>query len=125
MLKPLSIRSVTRSSACGITIDDIQRAVAEQFEVDLMDLRQKNNHHAMVAPRQIAMYLSRLLTAASLPEIDRKFGSKHHTTVMYSIQKVDEERLIDRNLNISLEKLQNSLRREWPVRTDEPTLPLL
>ncbi len=113
MLKPLSIRSVARSSACGITIDDIQRAVAEQFEVNLMDLRRKNNHHAVVLPRQIAMYLSRLLTAASLPEIGRRFGGKHHTTVMYSIQKFDEERLIDTSLNTSLERLQNSLRREW------------
>ncbi len=67
MLKPLSIRSIARSSVYGITIDSIQRAVAEEFGVDIVDLKGKNNHHAVVAPRQIAMYLSRILTAASLP----------------------------------------------------------
>ncbi len=112
MLKPLSIHSISRSSACGITIDDIQRAVAEQFDVDIVDLKRKSNQHAVVVPRQIAMYLSRLLTAASLPEIGRRFGDKHHTTVMYSIQKVDERRMGDNSLNISLEKLQNLLCRE-------------
>ncbi len=58
MLKPLSIRSIARSSACGITIEDIQGAVAEQFDVDVVDLKRKSNHHAIVVPRQIAMYLS-------------------------------------------------------------------
>ncbi len=113
MLKSRSIRSIARSSACGITIDDIQRAVAEQFDVDIVGLKEKSNHHAVVAPRQIAMYLSRVLTVASLPEIGRRFGGKHHTTVMYSIKKVNEQRLSDKSLDISLEKLQNLLRREW------------
>jgi chromosomal replication initiator protein len=113
MLKPLSIRSIARSSACGITIEDIQGAVAEQFDVDVVDLKRKSNHHAIVVPRQIAMYLSWLLTAASLTKIGRSFGGKHHTTVMYSIQKVAEQHLSNKNLNVSLEKLQNLLRREW------------
>jgi len=113
VLKPLSIRSIARSSVCGITIDDIQKAVAEQFDVDVVDLKRKSNQHAVVVPRQIAMYLSRILTAASLPEIGRRFGGKHHATVMYSIQRVDEQHLSDKNLNVSLEKLQNVLRREY------------
>ncbi len=113
MLKSYSIRSLARSSSCGVTIDDIQRAVAERFDVDLVDLTRKSNQHALVVPRQIAMYLSRILTASTLREIGRRFGGKHHTTVMYSIKRVDEEHMRDHNLTISLEKLRDLLRREW------------
>ena len=54
------------------------------------DLKQKNNSRNVVVPRQIAMYLAKQMTEASLPEIGRQFGNKHHTTVMHSIGKIDE-----------------------------------
>jgi chromosomal replication initiator protein len=60
-------------------------------------------------PRQIAMYLAKQLTEASLPEIGRQFGGKHHTTVMHSIGKIDEQRRNDKNLNSTLNKLQETL----------------
>ncbi|MGB9148286.1 MAG: chromosomal replication initiator protein DnaA, partial [Acidobacteriaceae bacterium] len=63
-----------------ITIESIQRAVAEQFGMRVAELKQKNNSRAVVVPRQIAMYLAKQLTEASLPEIGRQFGGKHHTT---------------------------------------------
>jgi chromosomal replication initiator protein len=75
-----------------ITIDAIQKAVAENFAMRVSELKQKNNSRAVVVPRQIAMYLAKNLTEASLPEIGRQFGGKHHTTVMHSIGKIDELR---------------------------------
>ena len=68
-----------------ITIEAIQRAVAEQFGMRVAELKQKNNSRQIVVPRQIAMYLAKQMTEASLPEIGRQFGGKHHTTVMHSI----------------------------------------
>ena len=75
-----------------ITIEAIQRAVSENFGMRLADLKQKNNSRNVVVPRQIAMYLAKQMTEASLPEIGRQFGNKHHTTVMHSIAKIDEQR---------------------------------
>jgi chromosomal replication initiator protein len=92
-----------------ITIESIQRAVAEQFGMRVAELKQKNNSRAIVVPRQIAMYLAKQLTEASLPEIGRQFGGKHHTTVMHSIGKIDEQRRNDKNLNSTLNKLQETL----------------
>jgi chromosomal replication initiator protein len=92
-----------------ITIEAIQRAVAEQFGMRVSELKQKNNSRAVVVPRQIAMYLAKQLTEASLPEIGRQFGGKHHTTVMHSIGKIDEQRRNDKNLNSTLNKLQETL----------------
>jgi chromosomal replication initiator protein len=60
-------------------------------------------------PRQIAMYLAKNLTEASLPEIGRQFGGKHHTTVMHSIGKIDELRRTDKDLNRTINKLQEIL----------------
>jgi chromosomal replication initiator protein len=92
-----------------ITIESIQRAVAEQFGMRVAELKQKNNSRAVVVPRQIAMYLAKQLTEASLPEIGRQFGGKHHTTVMHSISKIDEQRRTDKNLNGMINKLQETL----------------
>lgn len=92
-----------------VTIEAIQRAVAEQFGMRVADLKQKNNSRNVVVPRQIAMYLAKQMTEASLPEIGRQFGNKHHTTVMHSIGKIDEQRRTDKDLNSILGKLQDVL----------------
>ncbi len=92
-----------------ITIEAIQRAVAEQFGMKIADLKQKNNSRNVVVPRQIAMYLAKQMTEASLPEIGRQFGNKHHTTVMHSIAKIDEQRRSDKDLHRTLSKLQDVL----------------
>jgi len=92
-----------------ITIEAIQRAVAEQFGMRITELKQKDNSRAVVVPRQIAMYLAKQMTEASLPEIGRQFGGKHHTTVMHSIGKIDEQRRTDKSLNNTLNKLQEIL----------------
>jgi chromosomal replication initiator protein len=92
-----------------ITIEAIQRAVAEQFGMRVADLKQKNNSRNVVVPRQIAMFLAKQMTEASLPEIGRQFGNKHHTTVMHSISKIDEQRRNDKDLHRTLTKLQDVL----------------
>ena len=92
-----------------ITIESIQRAVSENFGMRVVDLKQKNNSRNVVVPRQIAMYLAKQMTEASLPEIGRQFGNKHHTTVMHSISKIDELRRADKDLHRTLNKLQEQL----------------
>lgn len=88
-----------------ITIDSVQKAVAERFSIKPLQLKEKSNRKEIVVPRQIAMYLVKELTRASLPEIGRAFGGKHHTTVIHSINKIDAQRREDIDLN----KLINSL----------------
>ncbi len=92
-----------------ITIEAIQRTVAEHFGMKVPELKQKNNSRQIVVPRQIAMYLAKQMTEASLPEIGRQFGGKHHTTVMHSIAKIDEQRRQDKDLNRTVNKLMESL----------------
>jgi chromosomal replication initiator protein DnaA len=92
-----------------ITIDSIQKAVAEQFGLRVAEIKQKNNSRSIVFPRQIAMYLAKHLTEASLPEIGRQFGGKHHTTVMHSIDKIEEQRKSDKDLNRVLNKVTETL----------------
>ena len=92
-----------------ITIEAIQRAVAEQFGMRVPELKQKNNSRQIVVPRQIAMYLAKQMTEASLPEIGRQFGGKHHTTVMHSIAKIEEQKRQDKDLARTLNKLMETL----------------
>jgi len=82
-----------------ITMDSVLRAVADQFQLQPAQLKQKTNTQKIVFPRQIAMYLIKELTHSSLPEIGRVFGGKHHTTVLHSIHKIDEQRQKDADLN--------------------------
>jgi chromosomal replication initiator protein len=92
-----------------ITIEAIQRTVSEHFGMKVSELKQKNNSRSVVVPRQIAMFLAKQMTEASLPEIGRQFGGKHHTTVMHSIGKIDEEKRTDKDLNRTLNKLTETL----------------
>ncbi|HTC92924.1 MAG TPA: chromosomal replication initiator protein DnaA [Terriglobales bacterium] len=92
-----------------ITIESIQKAVAEQFGLRVSEIKAKNNSRAIVYPRQIAMYLTKHLTEASLPEIGRQFGGKHHTTVMHSVEKIEEQRQSDKDLNRLLNKITETL----------------
>jgi chromosomal replication initiator protein len=93
------------------TIEAIQRAVAELFGLIEQELKQKSTRRTVTVPRQIAMYLAKQLTSASLPEIGRHFGDKHHTTVMHSIAKVEEQRATDRDLDHVISKLLKTLNR--------------
>src|SRR5882724_2297663 len=103
------LKNFIDSQARRITIDAIQKAVAEQFGLRVIEIKAKSNSRAIVFPRQIAMYLAKQMTEASLPEIGRQFGGKHHTTVMHSIAKIDEMRRSDKSLNSTINKLMETL----------------
>ena len=92
-----------------VTIDAIQKGVAEKFQIRQSQLKEKSNTKKVVYPRQVAMYLVKELTDASLPEIGRAFGGKHHTTVIHSINKIEAARHNDPELNRLLHSLMESL----------------
>jgi len=103
------LKNFIDSQARKVTIESIQKAVAEQFGLRLVEIKAKNNSRSIVYPRQIAMYLAKHLTEASLPEIGRQFGGKHHTTVLHSVDKIEEVRKNDKDLNRLLNKLTEQL----------------
>ncbi len=103
------LKNFIDSQARKVTIESIQKAAAEQFGLRLVEIKAKNNSRAIVYPRQIAMYLAKHLTEASLPEIGRQFGGKHHTTVLHSVEKINKARKDDKDLNRLLNKLTEQL----------------
>jgi chromosomal replication initiator protein len=103
------LKNFIDSQARRVTIESIQKAVAEQFGLRLIEIKAKNNSRAIVYPRQIAMYLAKHLTEASLPEIGRQFGGKHHTTVLHSVEKIEKQRAVDKDLNRLINKMTEQL----------------
>ena len=82
-----------------VTIEIIQKFIADYYNLRMVDLKSKNNSKSVAMPRQIGMYLCKSLTPASLPEIGRSFGGKHHSTVIHSIRKVEDLRKRDTDFN--------------------------
>jgi chromosomal replication initiator protein len=126
LIKLIAYSSVTQSPIClamaqhclkhlssfqerRITIESVQRVTAEYFKLQVSQLKQKCNARHIAEPRQIAMYLVKELTGASLPEIGRAFGGKHHTTVLHSIQKIERQRQQKPELNRVIHKLTDSI----------------
>jgi chromosomal replication initiator protein len=103
------LKNLIDSQIRKVTIESIQRAVSDQFGLRPAEIKARNNSHSIVYPRQIAMYLAKQLTEASLPEIGRQFGGKHHTTVLHSVEKITEARKVDKDLNRLLNKLTEIL----------------
>ena len=85
------LKNIIKPKEDSISIDAIQKVVSNSFNIKTTDIRMKRKYKAYVLPRQIAMYLSRKLTDASLLEIGEKFGGKDHSTVLHSIKKVEEK----------------------------------
>ena len=83
----------------AVTIDMVQKFVANHYELKVADLKSRNNSKAVALPRQVAMYLAKSLTGASLPQIGKSFGGKHHSTVIHSIRKIDERCKRDRDFH--------------------------
>jgi chromosomal replication initiation ATPase DnaA len=104
-----SVYNVDQTPTRTVTIDAIQLAVAELFRMPVAELNGNSSKRAVVVPRQIAMYLAKQLTEASLPEIGREFGGKHHTTVMHSIARIDEQKRNNPAMNTSIETLIETL----------------
>ena len=92
-----------------ITIDNIQKLVAEYFKIRVADLLSSRRTRSITRPRQIAMALSKLLTRHSLPEIGSAFGGRDHTTVLHACRKVEELRSEDRRIDEDVEILERML----------------
>ena len=92
-----------------VTMDSVLRAVADKFQLQPTQLKQKSNSQHIAYPRQVAMYLIKELTHSSLPEIGRMFGGKHHTTVLHSVHKIDKLRQKDADLNRLIHSVIDSL----------------
>jgi len=103
------LRNIIASQEKRVTIDLIQKRVSEHFDLREQDLKVKSNTRAIAFPRQVAMYIVKQLTTASLPEIGRQFGGKHHTTVLHSINKIEELRRSDKDLNRTITRLMDAL----------------
>ncbi len=104
------LRDVLKHEERAVTIDMIQKFVAEYYQLKLADIKSKNNSKSIALPRQVAMYLCKALTSASLPEIGKSFGGKHHSTVIHSIRKVEELRQKDTVFNNLIHTLTESFR---------------
>jgi chromosomal replication initiator protein len=104
------LRNVLQHDERAVTIEVIQKFVADYYQLKLAELKSRNNSKSVAMPRQIAMYLCKTLTNASLPEIGRSFGGKHHSTVIHSIRKIEDLRKRDGDFNTLLNTLSESLR---------------
>ena len=103
------LRDLLRANDRRITIEEIKKRVAEHFNIRLVDMHSARRARAVARPRQVAMYLSKQLTARSLPEIGRKFGGRDHTTVMHAVKKVEELRTTDSSFHEDVELLRRML----------------
>jgi chromosomal replication initiator protein len=92
-------------------IEAIQQHVARKFGMNVEELNQRSTARVVVLPRQLAMYLAKQLTDASLVEIGNHFGGKHHSTVMYSVAKIDQLRRTDPTVSLAIETLLRTLTR--------------
>jgi chromosomal replication initiator protein len=90
-----TLRDLLHTEEKPITIEMIQKFVADHYSLKISEIKAKNNSKSIAVPRQIAMYLTKSLTGASLPEIGKEFGGKHHSTVIHSIRKIDDLRKQD------------------------------
>jgi chromosomal replication initiator protein len=93
------LRNILEHDEKAVTIETIQKYVADYYNLKLTDLKSRNNSKSVAMPRQVAMYLCKSLTHASLPEIGRSFGGKHHSTVIHSIRKVEDLRKKEPDFN--------------------------
>ncbi|MBK1837454.1 chromosomal replication initiator protein DnaA [Azospirillum sp. YIM B02556] len=103
------LHDLLRANDRRVTIDEIQKRVAEHYNIRVADMHSARRARAVARPRQIAMYLAKQLTARSLPEIGRKFGGRDHTTVMHAVKKVDELRATDPSFAEDVELLRRML----------------
>lgn len=104
------LRNIIEEDERGASIEVIQKAVANHYGLKVGDLKSKNNSRNIAVPRQVAMYLCKLLTKASLPEIGREFGGKHHTTVLHSVNKIASLYDTDRDFHRVINSLIASLK---------------
>jgi chromosomal replication initiator protein len=103
------LKDVLRANDRRVTADDIQKRVCDFYNIKLSDMQSSKRTQAVAKPRQVAMYLTKILTSKSLPDIGRMFGGKDHTTVLHSIRKVEAMMKDDRELSNNVETLRRCL----------------
>jgi chromosomal replication initiator protein len=104
------LRNVLQHDERAVTIEGIQKYVSDYYQLKHGELKSRNNSKSVAMPRQIAMYLCKSLTNASLPEIGKSFGGKHHSTVIHSIRKIEALRQTDGNFNTLINTFLESFR---------------
>jgi chromosomal replication initiator protein len=102
-----NVAQIPESNA--ITIPMIQRVVSDYYKISVDDLKARSNMRHVLVPRQVAMYLCKRLTHKSYPEIARQFGGKHHTTVMHSVEKINQLMGTDREMESVVKRLTDSI----------------
>jgi len=100
------LQDLLKSNSKKITIEEIQKKVADHYNIRLADMHSPRRSRSVARPRQIAMYLAKFITSRSLPEIGRKFGGRDHTTVMHAVKKIEEIKHADNNFNEDIELLK-------------------
>ncbi|MGB0749540.1 MAG: chromosomal replication initiator protein DnaA [Magnetospiraceae bacterium] len=103
------LHDLLRANDRRVTIEEIQKRVAEHFNIRVSDMHSARRARSIARPRQVAMYLAKQLTTRSLPEIGRKFGGRDHTTVMHAVKKVEELREVENAFNEDVEMLRRML----------------
>jgi chromosomal replication initiator protein len=93
-----------------ITPNEILKVVAAHYGIKVTDLKSKSNARPIAYPRQVAMYLCKELTDLSYPEIGKLFNNKHHSTVMYSVEKIDQLKDDDQQVARTIEMLGKQFR---------------
>ncbi len=103
------LRDLTASAERRITVDEIQRTVADYYDIGTEELTSARRSRDLVRPRHVAMYLARTLTSRSMPEIGRQFGGRDHTTVLHGVRKVERMKEGDPEVARDLERLRTEL----------------
>lgn len=103
------LRGIIRDPVRNSSVDNIQKIVADHFQVRVSDLKSKNRSRSFAVPRQIAMYLARKLTRASTTEIGRRFGGKDHSTVIHSTNKIEGLLKTDQSLSATIQTLEQKI----------------
>ena len=103
------LHDLLRANDRRVTIEEIQKRVAEHFNIKLTEMHSARRARAVARPRQVAMYLAKQLTSRSLPEIGRKFGGRDHTTVMHAVKKVEELKSQDNSFAEDIDLLRRML----------------
>jgi len=103
------LQDLIRANDRKVTIDEIQRTVADYFNLRLAEMLSQRRARSISRPRQVAMYLSKQLTSRSLPEIGRRFGGRDHTTVMHGVRKIEDLRRDDSQLDEDITRLSRLL----------------
>ena len=103
------LADVLRASDRKVTIDEIIRKVADHYNLRLSDMLSPRRARSVARPRQVAMYLSKMLTSKSLPEIGRRFGGRDHTTVIHAVRKIEELKSVDNQISEDIELLRRML----------------